>query len=42
MRYLITILALLSASMDSAISGDKLPHILIILVDDMGYGDVGL
>lgn len=41
MRYLITILALLSASMDSAISGDKLPHILIILVDDMGYGDVG-
>ena len=40
-RYLITILALLSASMDSAISGDKLPHILIILVDDMGYGDVG-
>ena len=41
MRYLITILALLSASIDSAISGDKLPHILIILVDDMGYGDVG-
>ena len=41
MRYLITILAILSASMDSAISGDKLPHILIILVDDMGYGDVG-
>ena len=41
MRYLILILAILTASMNSAISADKLPHILIILVDDMGYGDVG-
>ena len=41
MRHLIPILAVLTVGMNSAISADKLPHILIILVDDMGYGDVG-
>ena len=41
MRQLIPILAVLTVGMNSAISADKLPHILIILVDDMGYGDVG-
>ena len=40
MRYLLTILTLLAASLTPALSEGRFPHILIILVDDMGYGDL--